>query len=213
MKSIINNNNSYKCHFYSKGDYSGHYIHVVQKGRKIFLCTFFSFLNSAIKTKPLLFMNRSIHKVEEGNLKKAVMGKFYITLISLCGLLLSTHVAWAQCPSLVKYEVRYEESGTDSKGIIRFFLNEEGSPSTPLVSQNFQYNLWDKSRGVYLYNPSKLDAGFYEDKKISFSLKSNVAEFRNVPPGDNYFMVIYSDECNKVIGPDGGVAVNNSMSR
>jgi hypothetical protein len=141
------------------------------------------------------------------------MGKIYITLIGFLGWLLCIQEVLAQCPGMEKYEVNYPSSEAGNRGEIRFFLQVADNAPASAELEDLQFNLWNKSKGAYLYNPSKLDAGFHEDEEISFSLNSNVAEFRNVPSGDSYFLVLYSDKCSKIIGPEGGVVVQNSMSR
>ena len=116
----------------------------------------------------------------------------------------------AQCPTLIKYEVSHELTDDSNRGTIRFFLQNEVESANRSEINDHEYNLWDKKAGVYLYNPSKLDAGFYEDKKISFSLSTGVAEFNNVPEGKSYLLVVYSSNCRKLLGPSGGISIQNS---
>ncbi len=129
-------------------------------------------------------------------------------LISLLCLGFS-QVLVAQCPVLIKHEATH--SGLDTNGSsLRFFLQNEDGSSYKAGLEKHEYSLWDKTTRRYLYNPSKLDAGFYEDKEIRVLLNRNVVEFKNVPERDSYFLVIYSSDCKKVLGPEDGITVQES---
>lgn len=129
--------------------------------------------------------------------------------IYLIGLLcfVGSHWVLGQCPSVLKSEVDYNQTSSD-RGTIRFFLQSgDGAAS---LSNAYKYNLWDKNIRGYLYSPSKLDPGFYEDERIEFSVKGSIVEFRNVPASGSYFLVVCSSECNKQLGPPSGVRMYNS---
>ena len=141
----------------------------------------------------------------KGNTSKNIKKSYLIGLLCLG----YSQVLIAQCPVLVKHEVSYNWPATHESSLKFFLQNEDGS-SYQAGQEKHAYNLWDKGTGRYLYNPSKLDAGFYEDKKIEVSLNNNVIEFKNVPEHESYFLVVFSQGCRTVLGPDGGVAVQES---
>ncbi|WKN32258.1 hypothetical protein PZB74_02685 [Porifericola rhodea] len=135
------------------------------------------------------------------------MSKFYTLFISL-GMLLMTMPSdsWAQCPSLLEYEVEYDQFQEGKNGILTFVMGNNNA--SPLNLDDFEFNLWDKNRGVYLYTPSKLDAGFHVDKNIKVTVEpSGKVKFLNVPPGSSYCLVISSQGCQKVFGPEEGIVV------
>ncbi len=128
----------------------GQYIHVVQKRQKIFLCTFFSFLNSAIMLKLLLFMMRSIHKVE-GNLKNAIMGKFYITLITwiTCFLIVDNGMA-QECDLGVSSEVQHPSCGILNDGSVSLSVTGGTKPYSYHWSSGSRVSvLQGISEGIY----------------------------------------------------------------
>lgn len=133
-------------------------------------------------------MNRSIHKVEEGNLKKAVMGKFYITLISLCGLLLSTHVAWAQCPekSQIQSELSSEETFDRNEGIISFSI----SAQLTFQRESYRIRLWEEGSQRYVFDDNA--PPFLNVPELSVS--GQTLSFTQLPQG-KYFLELHGGDC------------------
>ncbi len=115
--------------------------------------------------------------------------------------------AYGQCPTLSRYNIELDQA----QKIILTFDFEKGSELTHLKPDAYEYNLLDANRGVYLYTPSKLDAGFHEDKNITVSIEpSGTIKFRNVPPENSYRLVVSSPECKRVYGPEEGITVKKS---
>ena len=117
------------------------------------------------------------------------MGKFYITLISMCLMIIGCQFSWAQCPA--EHQVQSQASNQASfelnEGEIIFSISSQLS----FQRENYRIRLWEESSQRYIYDdnaPPFLNVPVLEvsDQRITFS---------KLPEG-HYTLELQGGECH-----------------
>lgn len=116
------------------------------------------------------------------------MGKFYITLISLCLVLLYNQPLLAQCPDQSQMRVRISDAASfqQAQGELKFSLEN----TSILTEGQYRIRLWDHQEQRYVYddnNPPFLNI-------TQAQLENNTISFGGLPDG-RYALELHGGAC------------------
>ena len=116
------------------------------------------------------------------------MGKFYITLISLFGLLFSAEGALAQCPDSgqVQSEISSEESFERKEGVLTFHITVQQT----FQRENYRIRLWEEGSQRYVFDDNA--PAFLNVPELSVS--DQTISFIKLPRGE-YSLELHGGEC------------------
>jgi hypothetical protein len=103
-----------------------------------------------------------------------------------------------ECPDKATFEVTDEQTPGGNDGSITVTFSGLYGDMDP-AADNFQYSLFNKEIGGYLYDAALLGPDFYENSRITLNFRPpGTLTFQNLPPQSGYIVVLTSPSCQKL---------------